>query len=625
MSDTIREGLERYQQGVEADRENRTRDEEDRRFYRGDQWSKADSEQRGDRPRVTINRLPQFVKQITGEMRQNKPAIRVLPVDDQTDPQLAEVYSAIIRHIENQSDAHRVYSKAGEQAVIGGQGWFRILTDYADDRSFNQEIFVKQIRNPLSVVCDPGAIEQTRCDANWMFVSEMLTREDFRRKYPDAKLTDFPADEKVYADWHTDEKVRIAEYWVREPYERELYLLSDGSTRYADEDVDPLAMLGLEIRDKRKVTAHKVKCIKMTAIEVLDEYEWTGQTIPLIRVAGEEVEAGDEVYRHGLVHHSKDGQRAYNFARSAMIEHIATQPKAPYIATSQMIANHKEAWESLNRGNPPVLLYDADPQAPGMKPQREAPPTFASAWYQEAMVADNDMKATTGIYDASLGQRSNETSGVAIRARDAQGETGNYVYVDNLSAAIRQAGRVLLEIIPHIYTDERVVRLMGEDGTIEGFAKVNTLLPDGSRFNDISVGQFDLEVTTGPAFATKRQEAAEKMMQLIQAVPAIGQVGADMIVKNLDFPNGDKLAERLAMAMLPPGIDPDVDARRAQMQAVMQQAMGPQQPDPQVMADVENTQADTALKVAKAQESQVSAAVKASEVRLKAFQAGQGG
>lgn len=648
--DTLKQALERYRKGVDADRHNRDRDEEDRRFYRGDQWSRADEELRAGRPTLRINRLPQFVKQITGEMRQNKPAIRVLPVDEETDPQLAQVYSAIIRHIESHSDAHRKYSKAGEQAVIGGIGWLRVLTDYLDDKSFDQEVVIGHIRNPLAVVTDPNAEELTRSDMQWAFVVEEMTIEAFREEYPNASLNGFPEDDKSYESWITDEKIKIAEYWVREPEQRTLYLLSDGSTRYADEDVDPLAMLGLEVVGERQVTAHKVKCYKMTAIEVLEQFDWVGSSIPIVPVIGEEVELGDEIFRHGLIHHAKDSQRAYNFARSAMVEHVASQPKAPYLLTTAMVKDPaiKRQWQNLNNSNPPALVYEADPMAPG-GPRREAPPTFASAWYQEAMVADGDMKATTGIYDASLGRQSNETSGVAIRARDAQGETGSYIYMDHLAAAIKQIGRILIEIIPQIYNTERVIRIMGEDNEIEGYARINSMLPGGQVVNDISAGQFDLEVTVGPAFATKRQEARDFILQLIQAVPAVGQVGADMLVKAFDMPNGEKLAERLQMTLMPPGIDPEVDQKRmmAQMAAQQMQAqmMGPQQPNPieqlslaelaakvkkleaeakKIAASIPGEQAKAVKTAAEAEQTQVETALMPAEAELNAIQVGYG-
>lgn len=610
-ADIVRLARLRYQDGIDADGDNRRRDEEDRRQYCGEQWSDGDKQKRRNRISVTINRFPQFVKQITGEMRQNKPAIRVLPVDDQTDPKLAEVYTAIIRHIESHSDAHRIYSKSGEQAVIGGIGWFRVLTDFADNQSFDQEIFIKGIRNPLSVVVDPGAIEPTRCDMQWGFVSELIPEEAFKAKYPKASLAGFDGDDMP--SWRPDKKVRVAEYWVRGAEERELLLLTNGETLWADDLTDELASAyqaaGVGLQNSRKAEHYKVKCHKITGVEVLESYDWEGSYIPLIPVIGEEIEVGDEIFRHGLIYHARDSQRAYNFARSAMLETEAAQPKAPYLVTSKMVVNHKKAWEGLNEGNPPVLPYDPDPQAP-QGPQRISPPNFASAWYQESMVADGDMKATTGIYDASLGKQSNETSGRAIMARDQQGETAGYVYVDNLSAAIRHCGKILIELIPKIYTGQRAIRIMGEDGALEKFARINTMLPDGRIENDISVGLFDLEVTTGPAFATKRMEAADKMMALVQSVPAIGQVGADMIVKALDMPYGDKLAERLAMILVPPGMDEDVDRKRAEMQ----QRMGPQQPDPAQMlaieqgkADIENTQADTSLKEAKARQAEVQA------------------
>ena len=622
-ADTLRLARERYEQGVNGDRDNRDRDEEQRKFYRGrkeDQWDARDLQKRKGRITVTVNRCPQFVKQITGEMRQNKPAIRVLPVDDRTDPKLAEVYSAIIRHIESQSDAHRIYAKAGEQAVIGGLGWFRILTDYARADSFDQELQVKAVRNPMSVVIDPGAIEPTRCDMGWAIVSELIPEAAFKAKYPKAKVAGFDGEE--YERWKSDEKIRVAEYWVREEVERELLLLTDGSTRYGDELTDDdlviLQAAGLGIAKRRQSTGYKVKCLKITGVEVLETFEWAGSYIPLIPVIGEEIEVGDEIFRHGLVYPMMDSQRGYNFARSAMLETAASQPKAPFLVTTEMVKNHQNDWSKLNEGNPAVLPYDPDPKAP-QGPQRLSPPNFAAAWYQEALTADGDMKATTGIYDASLGKQSNETSGRAIMARDQQGETASYVYVDNLSAAIRHAGRILIEMIPQIYTGERIIRIMGEDGAIEGYSRINTILPDGTVFNDISVGQFDLEVTTGPAFATKRMEAADKMMALVQSVPAIGQIGADMIVKALDMPYGDKLADRLALALVPPGMDPDVDKRRAEMA----QQQGPKEPDPaQIMAmeagkaELENKHADTALKAAKAQREQVLAGKDAQEAAM---------
>lgn len=581
-ADFLREARKRFQSGIDADLENRKRDEEDRKFFKGEMWTDAELKERNGRITLKIPRLGQFVKQVTGEMRQNKPAIRVLPKEEGNE-ELSKVYSAIIRHIESLSDAHRIYNKAAEQAVIGGIGWFRVLTEYLDEHSFDQEIIIKPIRNPLSVVIDPDARELTRHDMNWAFVTELVSKAKFEKQYPKVGLIDFESPNDEFAQWVQGEFVRVAEYWYKKPVKKTLARFSDGSTDYTD-DIDLNAInqarmaQGLEpvmVVEEREVEVQKVCWCRMTGADIIDKGEWNGKYIPLIPVIGEEIEAGDEIYRHGLIHNAKDAQKSYNYARSAMVEHIGNQPKSPYLATANQIKNYKSMWENANSGNPPVLIYDPDPSAPGA-PQRVQPPTLPQAWYKEAEVADGDMKATTGIYDASLGERSNETSGRAIIARDQQGETATYVYIDNLVASIRLCGLMLIDLIPHIYSNERIIRIVGEDGSIEAFAQVNTRLPNGMTWNDLSQGTYDVEVTTGPAYATKRQQAADWMMQFVQAYPPAAQVAGDLMVKAMDLPNADKLAHRLKM-LLPPGVDPEADQQRMEMQQQMQPPPDPMQ------------------------------------------------
>lgn len=614
--DLLREARKRFQAGIDADKDNRDRDDQDRRFFKGEQWSDDEKRDRKGRITMTVNRLPQFVKQVTGEMRQNKPAIKVLPVDDQTDPQLAEVYSAIIRHIESNSDAHRIYSKTAEQAVIGGIGWYRVITDYLDETSFEQEILVKPIRNPLSVVIDPDAQELCKQDMNWAFVTELVSKEKFEKEHPDVSTAGFDAPGNEYAQWRQGDFIRVAEYWYRKPRTRKLAMFSDGSTGYLDEvSIEELTALRMEqglqpieITAEREVTSFKVCWVRMTGTAVIDRGEWQGKWIPIVPVIGEEVEVGDEVFRHGLIHHSKDAQKSYNYSRSAMIEHIGSQPKAPFLVTANQIKNYKSMWENANQGNPSVLVYDPDPKAPSA-PQRQMPPTTPTAWYQEAQVADGDMKATTGIYDSSLGAQGNETSGIAIAKREAQGDAATFVYIDNLSATIRHTGNILIDLIPYIYSGERIIRIMGEDGAIEAYAKINARLPDGRTWNDITQGRYDVEVTTGPAYATRRQEAAESMMKFVQAVPPAGQVAADLIAKSMDWPNADKIADRMKM-MLPPGIDPEVDQQR-------QQSQGEPQPSPEQQAMMADQQMQQARLESDAQAAQLKMQIQAQEGQAK--------
>ena len=607
--DLLREARTRYAAGVEADKLNRDRDQEDRKFYTGgdNQWivqseggekNVAAERRKEGRPAASYNRCNQFVKQVSGELRQNKPAIKVLPVDGQTDPEMAEVYSAIIRHIEGQSNGHRIYSKTGEQSAIGGQGWWRIKADYCSDEGFEQELLIERIPNPLAVVCDPAAKEPTRRDANWGFVTEMVPKADFVDKYPKINATDFDSEE--LKDWVQGEFVRIAEYWrKRESGKHRLFALQtpQGQQLTATEDearegfaklglsVDKLdaeafAQLELKLLSSRMVTKYVIESILLCGAGELGEWQaWPGKYIPLVRVVGEEVEAGDTVFRHGMIHHAKPAQVGYNYARNAMMERHGQSTRAPWIATAKNVQNFKGMWETSNTKNHAVLIFDPDPAFPS-GPQRTQPPQLDAAAYQECMASVEDMKAATGIYDAQLGAQSNETSGVAIARRDAQGDTATFVYIDNLEDAIETTGRMLIDLIPHYYTEDRVIRLLGEDGEVEKFVEINKILPDGKKWNDVTRGKYDVVVNTGPAYSTRRQEAADALLKLSQN-EQIAMLGSDIIVRAMDIPMGDKLADRLKRS-LPPGLDDDADKERAERE---QQGNAPQQPPPpEVMA-----------------------------------------
>lgn len=615
--DILREARERYQAGIDADRDNRKRDQEDRQFYTGgeNQWPAAAVKERRaeSRPCETYNRLPQFVKQVTGEIRQNKPAIKVLPVDDEADPEIANIYSAIIRHIESNGDGHRVYAKETEKAVIGGVGWCRVKADYYDDDSFEQELCIEGIPNPNAVVGDPDAREATRCDMSWAFVTELVSRKKFEAQYPNAPVTDWDKSDTNLSNWLQGDFVRIAEYWTKEKTgTKKLYAfqMPDGSTKTLDEDeirqqvasfegIDPEASQGkiadvveiglshlaahgvdVQVKGVRDVPIFEVSSILMCGTDLLGERQkWPGKYIPLVRVVGEEVEAGDTVFRYGLVHHAKPPQMAYNYARNAMMERHATSTKSPWlIALKQIPDAFKHMWEKANVKNWPFLPYNPAPDAP--PPQRIAPPQIDAAAYQESMVASEDMKAVTGIYDASLGARSNETSGVAIRNRTAQGDTATYVFIDNMEAMITAVGRILVDLIPYYYSNERVIRIIGEDGEIEKFEAINKLMPDGKKWNDISRGKFDVVVSTGPAYATRRAEMREALIDYARIDPPFVNIARDQIIRAMDFPGADKMADRAAL-MLPPGIDEDADKKRMEAQQQQQQNAGPPQPSPE--------------------------------------------
>ena len=552
----------RFKRAVEADRENLAEAHDDLKFRVGEQWPedvKRERESDG-RPVLTINRIPQFIRGVTGDIRINRPAIRVRPVDDKSDPALARVLTGLIRHIEQVSQAQTAYTTAADSAAACGIGHFRIVSEYSDDDGFEQDIRIRRILNPFSVAWDPDAEALTREDAKYCFVTTRVPLDEFKERWPDARTSDFDSsdyDRDYLGDWWDGEGVRVAEYWCKKAVVKTLHMMTDGKVlddaglakakaEAAEEGTDTP-----EVKRTREARTHEIVQYILNGVEVIEgPVKWPGRHIPIVTVCGEEVHIGDRTVRSGVIRYAKDAQRLYNYMRSTAVETGALQPKAPFIATPNQIKGHETQWREANRRNVPYLLYNPDRQALDA-PQRQLPAPIAVGFEQEAAIAADDMKATTGIYDASLGQRSNETSGKAILARQREGDVSTFVYADNLAKAIAHAGRILVDVIPRIYDTERVVRVLGEDDT-DRFVRVNAaaMTPGGPRvLNDLAAGKYDVTVSTGPSYSTKRAEAAESMMQFVRAVPGAAALIADLVAKSMDWPGAEQIAERLKRAL----------------------------------------------------------------------------
>lgn len=593
--DLLREAQARYREAVNADRPNREAAQDDLRFLAGEQWDPRVEQDRirDGRPVLTIPRLAQFVNQVVNDIRLNKPAITVRPVDNGADEKIAETYTGLIRNIEATSDADSAYVGAAEYAVRCGMGHFRILTRYVDDDAWQQEICIEPIHNPQAVVWDPAAKKLTREDANYCFVLQRIPRKAFRREFPNAALADMERPVPVdWEEWATYDSVQIAEYWVKVPMMRTVARSPDGQvfdvTGMPPAAVEQMVTAGGEVR---QVESHKVCSYLISAGEVLaGPFEWPGKFIPIVPVVGSEVWVGDRVVRFGMVRFAKDAQRSFNYHRSAEVETAALAPKAPYIATPEQIKGYEEDWARANQDNQSVLLYNPDPQAGG-PPQRIAPPPIPAAFAQLALEAAEDMKAVTGIYDAALGARSNETSGRAIMARQREGDVGSFHYIDNLSKSIAYAGRILVDLIPRIYDNERVVRVLGEDGIPEA-VPINVETPDGRKLHDLSLGRYDVVVRSGPAFSTRREESAQAMMEFMRVYPPAAAAIGDLVADAMDWPGAKEIAERLR-AVMPPGL-----AEAAKAKARGEEPPPPPEPPPpgpeeiEAMAKAEKAQAD---------------------------------
>jgi len=583
MTDDILKGaLERFEQSQDGSDYNREAAYQDILFGRmGEQWPDAIQKQRQEegRPCLTINKMPSFIRQVINDARQNKPSIITHPVDNGADEDTSEVINGILRSIERNSQADVAYDTAIDHAVSGGFGFFRISLDYAHDESFDLEASIDRIANPLSVHWDTNSIEFDASDWEYAFVSEFLTEEQFKDQYPKFEPISFeggqPRDDLQY--WLEDDKTRVAEYWLRTEEKKKLFLISgpqgatavreDALPKMAEAFAQGMGMEGeeairfymqqnqLEIARTRDVPVKSVMRHIISGVDVLEEESWPGSTIPICPVWGEEVFADGRRHFRSMIRDARDPQSMFNFWRSATTELVALAPKAPWVGPQGFVPEgQEEKWETANTRSHAYLEYD--PAVGG--PQRDAFAGVPAGALQESLNASDDMKAIIGIYDSSLGARSNETSGKAILARQKEADVSNFHFIDNLSRAIQYAGRCLVEIIPAVYSQRQTVRILGEDMK-EKVIKLGQS-GDGEKLYDLSVGRYDVTVKSGPSYSTQREETRETLIEIMRSVPDAGQYIGDIMLEHMDFQGADKVAKRLRM-LLPQAIQ---DAENAE-------------------------------------------------------------
>jgi len=608
-ADVLSTARARLSMAISAYSESREDELDDLRFYSGSpdnhfQWPADVLATRGAvqgqtinaRPCLTINKLPQHVRQVTNDQRQNRPSGKVIPADDRADVEVAEVFNGVVRHIEYISDADVAYDTACENQVSFGEGYIRILTEYCDDNTFDQDIKIARVRNSFSVYMDPTIQDPCGADAKWCFITEDLTRDEYERLYPNAAplstLMSLGVGDQSLSQWMNENTVRIAEYFYVEYDTTDLHLYPGNQTAFAGtpEDKQLKAMFGKPLRSRR-ADRKKIKWCKINGYEILEEQEWAGKYIPVVRVVGNEFEIEGRLYISGIVRNAKDAQRMYNYWVSQEAEMLALAPKAPFIGYGGQFEGYETQWKTANTQNWPYLEVNPDvTDGQGNMlplPQRAQPPMASSGLLQAKMGASEDVKATTGQYDASLGIGGNERSGKAILARQREGDTGTYHYVDNLARAVRHVTRQLVDLIPKIYDTQRIARIIGEDGE-SSMVKMNPMQPEPvkkiidqngvviDKIYNPSVGKYDVVVVTGPGYATKRQEALEAMAQLLQTNPQLWAVAGDLFVKNMDWPGAQEMAKRFARTIDPKIIsdsdeDPALQAANMQIQAMGQE------------------------------------------------------
>jgi hypothetical protein len=589
----LKDALEEFDLCVSTEAEPRANALENLRFAKlGEQWPEAIRKQREleGRPCLTINKQNAFIRQVVNDGRQNKPAIKVHPADDVADPPTAEVMNGLIRNIETTSDAEIAYDTGLDFAVTGGFGYWRVKAEYAHDDTFDQDLKIAAVPNVFSVYGDPYSQGADSSDWNRAFVTELLPKTMFESKYKGAAKVNWEMGEyaNLGGNWRDGEQILVAERWTRSEVRKKILKLSD--RRVVKEDwylakvpggdgltnKDVLDAFGITVTGDRETLSWKVKQHIMSGAEVLESNDWPGIYIPIVAVYGDLVNIEGRRYFRSLIDDAKDPQRMFNYWRTTSTELVALAPKAPWVGPAGSFVTDAEKWATANTQTHQFIEYDVVPEAPGASPQRQPFAGVPAGALQEAMNAADDMKAVTGIYDASLGARSNETSGRAIIARQREGDVSTFHFIDNQARAIRHTGRILIDLIPHFYNTERIIRVLGPD---KKPSKVRITGGDPQRDVDgktmvynLALGKYDLTVETGPSFTTKREEAAYQMTEFIRAFPQAAPLIGDMLAKNMDWPEADEIARRL-QAMLPPqiqGQNPQVMQMQQQIQQMAQ-------------------------------------------------------
>ena len=565
---------------------------DDTKFAMGDSdngWQWPDGIKRGreaeQRVCLTVNLTAQHCNQIINNIRQNRPAVKVSPADDGADKETANILGGLIRNIQVSSGSDEAHDTAAEMAVYGGEGYWRVLTEYESTTSFNQIIRIVACPNPNLIYIDPDCKQADKSDARWGFIFEDISIEQAKREHPGINPQSWGDIDNL---WTKEDTCRRAEYFYLDEKATTACQLEDGSTVLKDDLPE-----GAIVVKERPTTVKKwYWCKLLGGHDVpLDKREWLGKYLPIISVTGKEVNVNGEVVRKGIVRDLKDPARMVNFSYSETVQTLALQNKVPYMASAESIEGHEDVWQAANienRAYLPFNAYDGNGnQLP--RPERQMPAVMPQAQVQLLQLSVEQMRAASGQQNANFGIKSEAASGVGIQRLKAQGEIATFHFPDNLARALRYEAKVLIDLIQNYYDSKRVVRILGLDGkeesaTLDPEMEQPYMEQDGEEdiqriFNPL-LGEYDVVIDTGPSFQTQRQEGAANLNDLASRNPQLMQIAGDLIMRAQDFPMADKLAERMATTLPPelqdtkPGqqaVDPAMQAQMQQMQQQLEQ------------------------------------------------------
>lgn len=579
------EAKKRFELAWEAERDQREEAFDDLQFCHVEeaQWDDYTRTLRKNRPQYSINRLKVVVNQLVGDMRQSQISSKVRPVAGEATTEMANMLNGLIRNIENDSGFDFIKTVAYKEAATGGFGAWQIVTEWNDEDSFDQSIKYKPIHSATtSVYFDPASRDECHRDAMFCFVTDEISKDEFKNLYGDevpvsSLSTEDHDSVKILQDRDT---IKVADYWVKEPYTKTVGYFSDGTVKEIDADLkarlDELAEMGITVVRERKVRSHKVVHYKMSGDRFIDgPNEWAGKHIPIVPLYGYDIWIEGQHYYHGVVRFAKDAQRIYNYTTSAKIEAAARAPQDPWMVTPRMIKGFEQQWQNFPNSNDFALPVNPDPMVPGGLPTRLGAPAMNNALIEQTHQADQDIQATTGKFSQTLGDNPRNQSGKALGIQREQGDLGTYEMSDNLARSVRYSTEILLDLIPKIYGQARVERILHEDGESEMVAFNQPVLDEETGEivlieNDITLGKYDVVADIGPSYKSKRTEAADTIAYVMQTSPDMAPYLLDLLAKNMDFPLAPELEKRMRKRMLGEGIIEPNEQEAKAMQQKMQ-------------------------------------------------------
>lgn len=575
--DIIAEAKERFRRCQTWESTARNNWKADVRFGMGDainlfQWQgdAIDSRNAAGKPCFTINRTRNYCMQIINEAKQNKAQVEVRPVGNGASFQAAEIIEGIVRHIEYISNAEEAYEKATFDQVFGGIGYWRIVTDYADDDSFDQEIFIRRVPDALSVYLDPYIQQFDGSDAKFAFVFDDMDKDQFKKSYPRYAnaISDLPFAIETHDDlWLREDRVRIAEYYRKRMVKDVLHNMPDGTT-VRESDVEDKALLDMvrqSSQRKREIERPQVEWYLIVGDRVVEQSIWPGKYIPIVRVVGIETVIDGQLDRCGHVRNLLDSQKSLNYYISAGIEYVAAQTKSPFIADVKSIEGVEEYWRDANLKNYSVLPYNgrSDDGQEIAPPHRADPPVYAAAFLDGMKVSVEEMEMVSGQPPAALGEPSNERSGKSILERQRAAANSTYHFVNNLSNAIRFTGKILIDLITGgvVYDTPRIMKILAQDGALQTVqldpnaqqAHQPMQALDQESFDpqqiaaviNPTIGAYDVVAEIGPQYTTRRQEFVNATMDILAQNESLTPLIGDLVFRNMDFPGAVEIADRM--------------------------------------------------------------------------------